>query len=302
MKVLIDLHGAPGSQNGFDNSGHNGTVGWGTGNTVLDTVAIIQQIFNKYGRHEYQDVVVGIELLNEPLKWKIDGGFDTIQSYYDQAFTKIRKVSDTPVIMHDGFINASVWDGTLTAPDDQGVILDHHEYQVFTQKLIDLSPKVRHPYSQTHSTTKHISCYALDRLLTFEKEHLKMICTNAPSFAANSDHWVIVGEWSAAMTDCATSLNGYRTGSRWEGTLPGSLPSTRTCGRINSLESWNATQKQNTQKYINAQLDVYEQQTQGSIFWNFKTEGSPEWDLFRLLDAGIFPNLKGREANSMCSL
>ena len=30
LKVLIDLHGAPGSQNGFDNSGKRGPVEWFT--------------------------------------------------------------------------------------------------------------------------------------------------------------------------------------------------------------------------------------------------------------------------------
>lgn len=30
LKVMIDLHGAPGSQNGFDNSGRMGNIGWAT--------------------------------------------------------------------------------------------------------------------------------------------------------------------------------------------------------------------------------------------------------------------------------
>ena len=66
LKVVIDLHGAPGSQNGFDNSGQNGTVGWGEGNTIPDTRAVLQLIANKYAKTEYQDVVVAIQLLNEP--------------------------------------------------------------------------------------------------------------------------------------------------------------------------------------------------------------------------------------------
>ena len=28
MRVMMDLHGAPGSQNGFDNSGRRGEVNW----------------------------------------------------------------------------------------------------------------------------------------------------------------------------------------------------------------------------------------------------------------------------------
>ena len=44
-----------------------------------------------------------------------------------------------------------------------------------------------------------------------------------------------------------------------------------------------------TTNYIQAQLNVYNQ-LGGWIFWNFKTEASAEWDLFRLLDNGIWPS------------
>lgn len=44
-----------------------------------------------------------------------------------------------------------------------------------------------------------------------------------------------------------------------------------------------------TTNYIKAQIDVAESMIQGWIFWNFKTEASAEWDLFRLLDNGIWP-------------
>lgn len=44
-----------------------------------------------------------------------------------------------------------------------------------------------------------------------------------------------------------------------------------------------------TTNYIKAQLDAYDQYLQGSIFWNFKTQGADEWDLFALLDNGIWP-------------
>lgn len=106
------------------------------------------------------------------------------------------------------------------------------------------------------------------------------------------------------MTDCAAGLNGYGVGSRWEGSYFGNLGATgRSCGNINFIETWNSTTIQTTKRYIEAQLDVYIQQTKGFFFWNFKTEASPEWDLFRLLDHPdkIFPNLNGRQASSICS-
>ena len=140
---MIDLHGAPSSQNGYDNSGHNGTAGWSADPTsVADTRAVLQQISNKYARPSYQDVVVGIELLNEPLPSKLPKGTDAIVQYYKDGYGDVRVVSDTPVIIHDAFQEGPFWDGVLTSPGAEGVIIDHHEYQVFTDDLVSLTPAV----------------------------------------------------------------------------------------------------------------------------------------------------------------
>ena len=116
-----------------------------------------------------------------------------------------------------------------------------------------------------------------------------------------ADKWVVVGEWSAAMTDCAAALNGYGKGARYEGLYPGSTY-VGSCQNINFIETWDQTFKDDTRMFIEAQLEVYEKYGQGWIFWNFKTEASPEWDAFRLLDAGVFPQpLTDRRFGQACS-
>jgi len=103
------------------------------------------------------------------------------------------------------------------------------------------------------------------------------------------------------MTDCAAALNGYQIGARYDGTYPGSSH-VGSCADINFIDTWSQVLKDDTRGYIEAQLEVYEQYTQGSIFWNFKTEASAEWDLFRLLDAGVFPNpITDRKFSQICS-
>ena len=141
--MLIDLHGAPGSQNGYDNSGHNGTVGWSSDyGSVPETRAVIQKIANKYAQDDYQDVVVGIELLNEPLASKLAGGTDVVVQFSKDGYGDVRKISNTPVVVHDAFQEGSFWDGILTPPEASGVVIDHHEYQVFTDELVALSAEV----------------------------------------------------------------------------------------------------------------------------------------------------------------
>lgn len=274
LKIWIDLHGAPGSQNGFDNSGHRiSTPGWQGGNTVEQTLAVLETITQKYAQPSYQDVVVAIELLNEPLSSELN--YDTLKQFYRDGFGQVRAVSDTPVMLHDGFNAPSTWNGFLSVSDGnaQNVIVDHHEYQVFANDQVSLQPW----------------------------QHRQRVCNNVASYAQNADKWVVVGEWTAAMTDCAPALNGYGIGARYDGTYPGSS-FVGSCDGKSDIQTWDDTFKNDMRGYIEAQLEAFEAQTQGWVFWNFKTESAHEWDAFVLMDNGVFPQpLTDRKFSAICS-
>ena len=154
----------------------------------------------------------------------------------------------------------------------QKVLVDHHEYQVFDNSMIQWPPW----------------------------KHRQQVCNMASPYQG-SDKWVVVGEWTAAMTDCAAALNGYGIGARYDGTYPGSTR-VGSCGRFNFIDQWDDALRADTRQYLEAQLQTFERYTQGWIFWNFKTEASAEWDAFRLLDAGIFPQpLTDRKYGMICS-
>ena len=89
--------------------------------------------------------MVAIELLNEPLAQDITGGVDTVVDFYNNAYGDVRTVSDTPVILHDAFqTSGTFWNGVLSQ-SGSNVIIDHHEYQIFTPELIDKNIDVRSP-------------------------------------------------------------------------------------------------------------------------------------------------------------
>ncbi|TAQ85319.1 hypothetical protein B7494_g6357 [Chlorociboria aeruginascens] len=271
LKIWIDLHGAPGSQNGFDNSGHRlgnptapGTPGWQQGDTVQQTLAVLQIITAKYAQPEYQDVISGIELLNEPLSPSLN--FADLQQFYMDGFGQLRAQSeygDMTVVLQDGFAAPSRWNGVLS-PDTgaQNVVVDHHEYQVFTPALVAMTPE----------------------------EHVQYVCTNAPSYTSGVDKWLVIGEWTAAMTDCAPALNGYLIGARYDGSYPGSTY-VASCSGLSDISTWSDTFKSQMTAYITAQISTFESQANGWIFWNFKTEAAHEWDAFVLIDNGVFPSL-----------
>ena len=270
LQVWIDLHGAPLSQNGQDNSGQRTTTpGWSSGDSISATLSVMEQMSQKYGGSDYSDVVSGIELLNEPKMSIIPGGRGATQSYYQSGFDTVRASGQAPVVIHDGFAAPSSWNGFLAGQGAAGAIVDHHEYQVFSNEDVAMSPE----------------------------EHVSFVYSNAPSWAQGQDKFLVCGEWTAAMTDCAPGLNGWGIGARYDGTYSvrnadGSYSSSTyvgSCSSINFIDQWTDYQKSTTTNYIKAQLDVFENQIQGWFFWNFKTEASAEWDLFRLIDAGVWP-------------
>lgn len=272
LKVLIDLHGAPGSQNGFDNSGQRlSTPTWTSGATISQTLQVLSTIAQKYAQPQYHDVIVGIQILNEPLIPRLDEA--TVRQFYRDAYGQVRAVSDTPVVLHDGFLPTSAWNTFLTPSDAnaQNVIMDHHEYQVFDNGLLALSPA----------------------------EHVQQVCAAGGAYAG-SDKWSIVGEWTGAMTDCARYLNGFGTGARYDGTF-GGANKVGDCAWQNDINKWSQEYKDATRRYIEAQMTAFEQRTGGWIWWNFKTEGAHEWDAFKLIDEGVFPQPFGeRKFEVMC--
>ncbi|RDW94953.1 hypothetical protein BP5796_00716 [Coleophoma crateriformis] len=272
LQVWIDLHGAPASQNGFDNSGQRtSTPEWTAGSSVSATEDVIRIIAQKYAQPAYDDVVAGIELLNEPLMSSLPGGRAGTQAFYQDGFNIVRETGQTSVIFHDGFATPNTWNGFLTGSGGQGALVDHHEYQVFSNADVALTPE----------------------------EHAAAVQGRTESWGTGQDKFLFCGEWTAAMTDCAAALNGYGIGARYDGTYSkqnpdGSFSSSTfvgSCGSINYIDQWTEYNKTSTTNYIQAQITSFESMTQGWVFWNFKTEASAEWDLFRLIDAGVWPKL-----------
>lgn len=267
LRIIVDLHGAPGSQNTYDNSGQRmGSPQWQTGDTVPRTLKVLDTISQKYAQPRYQDVVIGIQLLNEPALYFSELSFATTKQFYRDGFNQVRETSDTTVILHDGFKRPAEWNGFLTPSDNSAhnVAIDHHEYQVFDNNLLRMSPR----------------------------QHQQFACSNSEAYDG-ADKWTFVGEWTGAMTDCAYQLNGYGRGARYDGTLLNSNSSyIGDCSWRNDLDQWPRWYKKETRRFIEAQLQAFEKKTQGWFWWNFKTESASEWDAFELIDAGIFPAIR----------
>ncbi|ODQ64453.1 exo-1,3-beta glucanase [Nadsonia fulvescens var. elongata DSM 6958] len=259
LKAWIDLHGVPGSQNGFDNSGLRDTLEWSYTQSSLDmSIGIIKYLAEKYGGDNYSDVVTGIELVNEPLGPALD--MDVVKNYFTEGFWTVRGTgSNTGVIIHDAFQPMHYWDGFMDMPTYWHVILDHHHYQVFSD----------------------------GELARSIEEHIGNACELG--WATQSENlWRVVGEWSAALTDCAPWLNGVGNGARWDGTFAKGTSLSNNCWPHNDVTAWSEEFRYNYRRYIEAQLDSYDQGA-GWIFWCYKTENALEWDFVKLTENKLFP-------------
>ena len=131
--------------------------------------------------------------------------------------------------------------------------------------------------------------FNVDQLAMSPDDHIKSACDFGGQMAA-SPHNTISGEWTGGITDCAKWLNGKNKGARYDGTFQNANKIGSCAGKSSgSVANLSSDDKYNIGRYIEAQLEGYEKAA-GWIFWTWKTEGAPEWDMQDLLKNGLFPN------------
>lgn len=154
LKVLVDLHTAPGGHNGTDNSGICGICLWSTKKEYVDlTVSVLGKIAERYGKRE---AMWGISVLNEPMCSDTPAGamlnirnfvqfyipvdkeaakentnytLAFLRKFYKDAYLAIRKhmSPDRYVVFCDAF-ELEIWDDFLRSDGMEGVVLDTHNY------------------------------------------------------------------------------------------------------------------------------------------------------------------------------
>ncbi|TBU33304.1 glycoside hydrolase [Dichomitus squalens] len=259
VHVILDLHGAPGSQNGYDNSGQRGSANWAQGDNVARTVDIVRFVANQIG-----GMIDVLELLNEPGGWQSDIA-DVIGQYWQDGYNAVRNATGTSlkVMIGDAFLGVDNWDGFLTYPDAQGVLMDFHEYQIFNYDQLEMSQDEHINYS----------CQVLQTLSNYAKSNL----------------YTVSGEWSNAITDCAKWLNGRGVGARWDGTWQSNQPTFGSCdGYTGNMSTFSDDYKNFLRKYFESQVAIGEA-VQGWIFWTWKAENADDWSYQKGLEGGWIP-------------
>lgn len=246
MQVLLDLHGAPGSQNGHDNSGHStGGIQWTTPENQNRTIDVLVELSRRAlainANATTSNVISGIEVLNEPWTTSLAGGtisLPFLQAFYTRAYNSMRDTGwQGDILISDGFqLQDPSWEGFLAPPAANNVYLDTHIYHAFGGPRQASTPWGNVAYTCLHDVPMLAGMTRTD--------------------------WVITGEWSLATgpaTPNTTAGHAYLAAFY------------AAQGQAYGPGAWGSA--------------VGNHPAKGSYFWNFRIEDSgvgggrfQEWD------------------------
>ena len=259
IKVLLDLHGAPGSQNGFDSSGIVcKSVQYGNNPatytqeypewiTSKENLLLTTEILNKTAmRYKDHPAVWGLGFINEPC---LEADLDVLKQWYIDTYNVLRPLVPNWQLVMDPSFRPYGWVGFMQNKTEfTNVRLIADIYLAYNSNVLNLTDENQILQKSCEQATQ------IDFMMTEE----------LPTF---------VGEWSLAVDDCATYLNGFHTRNRKE-------DMGFSCEKEFS-EDFATKLAQN-------QLWVFEKSL-GWFFLNFKNELETEWSWFKMVELGLVP-------------
>lgn len=294
IRVQVEIHAAPGSQNGWNHSGRLGVPGWLNGTDAQENAKRTTQILSRmayfFSDPKWNKVVTMYGLINEPTIDKLPNINDAVQWYEvtrDAVLEpyKNRGIKPEPqILIHEGFLGFKYWNSFLQDPKNQQVLLDAHMYIIFDKNVIFFSQEKQ----------LEIPCKAWNEQITSAQNDTQRID-------------LIFGEVSVAHNDCAYWLNGVGEGARYEGKFSKDPTTSQlcpqcTCQGINDWKSYSNEYKSFLRKFADRQIDVLEKGI-GWFYWNFKTENgvNPHWDYLLGVEQGWIPKDPSTARNACSS-
>jgi glucan 1,3-beta-glucosidase len=158
LRVKLDLHAAPGSQNGWNHSGRLGTVGWLAGPegalNAQRTLDIHNQLSQFFAQDRYKNVVTIYGLVNEPKMMELPA--QAVTDWSEQAIDVIRKNGVKQYIAFgDGFLGLNKWNNMFKNVDP-ALIMDTHQYVIFNTEQLAF----------THQNKINMACQGWSSMLS----------------------------------------------------------------------------------------------------------------------------------------
>ncbi|KAI1078113.1 glycoside hydrolase family 5 protein [Whalleya microplaca] len=281
LRVNLDLHALPGSQNGWNHSGRQGVVNWlnGTDGSLnrQRSLDVHDRLSKFFAQDRYKNILTFYGLANEPQMVTLSA--DAVITWTADAYKLVRGNGlGANVIFGDGFMGLANWQGKLTGMS--GLVLDVHQYVIFNNDQI------------VYTHQKKVQ-YACDGWTQQTEQSMDTATGFGPTMFA---------EWSQADTDCAKYLTNVGWGNRWTGTYDSGNASSealtpkcptkdKTCscdGANADVSTYSDTYKKFLKMFAEAQMVSFEKGW-GWWYWTWDTESAPQWSYKKGLAAGILP-------------
>ena len=288
LRINLDLHAVPGSQNGYNHSGRRsninflmGPMGYANGQRTLD---IIRRLTQFISQPEVRNVVPMFSIINEP---RVDSiGRSTAEAWYAEAYEVVRNVTGTGIgngpyiTIHDGFLPLNDWNGFLEGADR--VAWDTHPYLCF-------GPQNNDPWDV--QIMKPCQQYAP---LTDQARAVMGVTMG--------------GETSLAINDCGLFLNGVGDGARYDGSYSGpnggNFPRMGSCQQWDDYESYSDETRTGLRRFALTAMDSLH----NFFFWTWKIGDSlrtgkpttPMWSYKLGLEQGWMPRDPLRQSDGAC--
>ncbi len=265
LKILLDLHTVPGSQNGYDNGGITGVCKWRKDPDEVEfALTVLERLARRYGTRKG---LYGIEVLNEPISWIVyvtapstgkavdkneakGSGYVPmrfLKRFYTDAYRRLRAIlpEDKTIVFHDGF-RLTKWGHFFRNSGMKNVALDTHIYIFAMEHFVPFAnPLVYRIY------------------IDICRRQIRQAGKEIP---------VIVGEW------CICNKYADRMGSG-----------------VMDLQEYQKKQRSKYRRIASMQLEAWSE-AKGWIYWNYQLLRDREtpadeswkesWDLYRCVRNG----------------
>ncbi|TFK22497.1 glycoside hydrolase [Coprinopsis marcescibilis] len=242
LRVFLDLHAVPGSQNGMNHSARRGQVNLLAGNMgianaqrLLYYLRILTQFISQ---PQYKDLIPMIGIVNEPESRAT--GQDALRSFYLEAYRIIREITgygegNGPyIVVGDGFLVTQEWLGLM--PNADRFVMDVHPYLAFDEGPPNVAPLTEPSEDGFLGGTWPRTACARWAYINETKRELGV---------------TIAGEFSGAINDCGLFIREVDRASEHP-----------QCEMYNNWETWSDEVKWGLESFIMASFDAI-----GDFFW-----------------------------------
>ncbi|XP_030946057.1 glucan 1,3-beta-glucosidase-like [Quercus lobata] len=183
VKIIIDLHAAPDSQNSWGHSSsRDGSQEWGkTDENIQQTVSVIELLTARYAKNPS---LYAVELINEPVAPGVS--LESLDKYYKAGYEAVRKHSNAYVVLSNRLGPADLREFLSLASGFMRSVIDVHYYNLFSSEFDSMTVQKNIDFVHRNRTSQ------LNYITT----------SNGPR--------IFIGEWAAEWDVNGTTKEEYQ--------------------------------------------------------------------------------------------